>query len=254
MSEFMAMVERAVRPVVAGTKRKMRMREELLAHLDGVYQEELARSGDQAAARAEAVRRFGDPAALTAELQQSVSFRERLDGRLNRLFGWRPGEPGVLFAGRLAGLVAAIVAVWLALTLAATAVRRPHDGSVPSAAQLLQLFGALLVFAPAAVFLLTVLFLRIRGSLFVGGGSRRSWRRAIGFAAVSVLVVPAAGTAFYLTGLPEVSEVMSELTTARSLAFSVASYLMIPLVLLWFAWKTGPAAVRRAEWAALDIG
>lgn len=247
----MVLVERAVRPVVAGPTRKMRMREELLAHLDGVYQEELTRTGDAATARAEAVRRFGDPAILTADLQQSVSFRERLDGRLNRLFGWRAGEPVWSSAGRLAGLVAAVVVLWLGLTLAATAWRRPHDGSVPSAGQLLRLFGALLVFAPAAVFLLTALFLRIRGALF---GETRSWRRAVGFAAVSVLVVPAAGTAFYLIGLPDVSEVVSELTTARSIASSVAAYLVIPLVLLWFAWKTGPAAVRRAEWAALDVG
>src|SRR4051812_22730723 len=158
MSKFMVLVERAVRPVVAGPKRKMRMREELLAHLDGVYQEELARLGDETAARAEAVRRFGDPTALTGDLQRSVSFRERFDGRLHRVFGWRPGEPVALFAGRLAGLVAALIAVWLGLALVATAVRRPHDGSVPSTEQLLRLFGALLVFAPAAVFLLTVLF------------------------------------------------------------------------------------------------
>ena len=62
MNEFMVLVERAVRPVLAGPARKLRMREELLAHLTGIYEEELARAGDEAAARAEAVRRFGDPA------------------------------------------------------------------------------------------------------------------------------------------------------------------------------------------------
>ena len=33
MNEFMVVVERAVRPVQAGPKKKLRMREELLAHL-----------------------------------------------------------------------------------------------------------------------------------------------------------------------------------------------------------------------------
>lgn len=253
MSEFMVLVERAVRPVAAGPKWKLRMREELLAHLDGVYQEELARLGDGTAARAEAVRRFGDPAALTADLQRSVSFRDRLDGRLDRLFGWRPGEPGALFAGRLAGLVAALIVLWLGAVLVATALRRPHDGSVPSAAQLIRLFGALLVFAPAAVFLLAVLFVRVRNSLHGAFGSRRSWRRAAGFAALSVVVLPVSGTAFYLIGLPGAAEMVNELTTVRSLVFSIAAYLTVPLILMWVAWKTGREAIRHAAWAALDV-
>lgn len=250
----MVLVERAVRPVAAGPKRKMRMREELLAHLDGVYQEELARLGDETEARAEAVRRFGDPATLTADLQRSVSFRDRLDGRLNRLFGWRPGEPVALFAGRLAGLVAAYIVLWLGLTLVATALRRPHDGSIPTPDLLLRLFGSLVVFAPAAVFLLTVLFVRTRDLLHGAFGSRQSWRRAAGFAALSVIVLPIMGTAFYLTGLPNAGELMSELTTARSLLFSMAAYLSVPLLLMWFAWKTGREAIRHGVWAALDIG
>ena len=75
MNELMVHVERAVRPVRARPARKLKMRQELLAHLAGIYDEELARRGDPAAARAEALRRFGDPAALTRELQDSVPAR-----------------------------------------------------------------------------------------------------------------------------------------------------------------------------------
>ena len=60
MNEFMVLVERAVRPVQAGPKKLTRMREELLAHLMAIYEEELARLGDESAARAEAIWRFGD--------------------------------------------------------------------------------------------------------------------------------------------------------------------------------------------------
>lgn len=253
MSEFMVLVERAVRPVLAGPTRKLRMREELLAHLEGVYAEELARLGDEPAARAEAARRLGDPAALTADLQQSMSFRERLDGRINRLFGGRPGEPAVRAAGRAAGLVAALIACWLLLTLAATAVRRPDDGSIPTPSQLLRLFGALLVFAPLAVFLLTLLFVRIRDSLHGTPGSPRSWRRAVGFAALAFLVVPLTGTAFYWLGVPGIGEVAAELTTPRAVMLSAVYHLAVPLLLLGFAWKTGPTAARHRAWAALDL-
>lgn len=249
----MKLVERAVRPVLAGPKRKLRMREELLAHLHGVYDEELARLNDEPAARAEAVRRFGDPAALTADQQQSVSFRERLDGRLNRLFGWHPDEPPVRFAGRLAGLVAALVACWLVLTLTATAIRRPDDGSIPTPAQLLRLFGALLVLAPLAVFLLTLLFVRTRDALHGTSTTPRSWQRAVGFAALAFLVVPLTGTAFYWLGVPGMGEVAAKLTTPFGVMLSAVYHLSVPLILVWFAWTTGPTAARHRTWATLDI-
>jgi hypothetical protein len=78
MNEFMVLVERAVRPVRAEPRRKMRMRQELLAHLTASYEEELARRGDEAAAREAAAQRFGDPAAIARELQATVPAWERL--------------------------------------------------------------------------------------------------------------------------------------------------------------------------------
>ena len=112
MNELMVHVERAVRPVRAGPARKLKMRQELLAHLSGIYDEELAHHGDPAAARAEALRRFGDPAALTGELQDSVPSAERvLHARvpgvnrlsvLQRLSARRPGESDTRYAVRSA--------------------------------------------------------------------------------------------------------------------------------------------------------
>src|SRR5262249_11480334 len=56
---------------------KMRMRQELLAHLTASYEEEKARLGDDRAAVEAAVRRFGDPKEITRDLQASVPFLER---------------------------------------------------------------------------------------------------------------------------------------------------------------------------------
>jgi len=65
-------VERAVRPVRASTFRKRKMREELLAHVSGVFDEELAQLGDDRAALERTALRFGNPAEVTGQLQESV--------------------------------------------------------------------------------------------------------------------------------------------------------------------------------------
>ena len=46
LTQLKVIVERAVRPVRASTSRKRKMREELLAHVGGVFEEECARLGD----------------------------------------------------------------------------------------------------------------------------------------------------------------------------------------------------------------
>jgi len=71
-------VERAARPVLASEQRKLRMREELLAHLTAIFAEEQQRSGGEAPALAATFTRFGDPAELTAELNRSVSPWQRI--------------------------------------------------------------------------------------------------------------------------------------------------------------------------------
>ena len=70
-------VERVVRPIRASTWRKNQMREELLAHLEGLLAEEKARRGDDVGAVRRARARFGEPGQLTTELQATVPRWER---------------------------------------------------------------------------------------------------------------------------------------------------------------------------------
>jgi hypothetical protein len=97
-------IERAVRPVRAGKDRKLAMREELLGHLTTIYTEELQRQPDDQAAMAAALERFGEPAALTTELNASVGSAERsayhvdrwedaMNRGLRYWFSRREGEP-----------------------------------------------------------------------------------------------------------------------------------------------------------------
>lgn len=88
----MVLVERAVRPLRAGPGYKNRVREELLAHLTTIFEEERARLGNDQAALAEAGRRFGDPTSLTRDLQEAVPFREVFWLALIRWLGGWPGE------------------------------------------------------------------------------------------------------------------------------------------------------------------
>jgi hypothetical protein len=77
MKELMIHVERIVRPVRAMQWRKLRMRRELLLHLQAAFEEERGKGGDEAAALDRAAKRLGDPAELTRELQRSVPLIER---------------------------------------------------------------------------------------------------------------------------------------------------------------------------------
>jgi ATP-dependent Clp protease ATP-binding subunit ClpC len=115
MKELMVHVERAVRAVHASPARKQRMRQELLAHLTGLVEEEKARGGDEQQALAEALQRFGDPADLSRDLQASVPRLERWEAGLASGFLRRPGETGLRHGARLAALGAAIMFVGLNL-------------------------------------------------------------------------------------------------------------------------------------------
>jgi hypothetical protein len=106
MKELMVHVERAVRAVHASPARKRRMRQELLAHLTGLVEEERARGGDERQALTRALQRFGEPAGLSRDLQASVPHLER---RLSKWFFRGPDESGLRHGVRIAMLSAATV-------------------------------------------------------------------------------------------------------------------------------------------------
>jgi len=70
-------VQEIIDPLRAGSRRKSMMREELLAHLTGIFEEERGRASADDALLA-TLRRFGDCAQLTSDLQASVPALERL--------------------------------------------------------------------------------------------------------------------------------------------------------------------------------
>ena len=98
LTQLKIIVERAVRPVRASTLHKRKMREELLAHVSGVFEEEFAQLGDERAALERTTLRFGTAAEVTGQLQESVPAS---DG-FRRFWEGRPGESTMRVAFRLA--------------------------------------------------------------------------------------------------------------------------------------------------------
>lgn len=107
MIQLKIIVERAVRPVRASTARKRKMREELLAHVSGVFEEELARLGEESAALKQTELRFGNPAEVTSQLQESVPARDVI----RRFWEGRPDESALRSALRIAWATVALVLV-----------------------------------------------------------------------------------------------------------------------------------------------
>ncbi|WP_010585793.1 hypothetical protein [Schlesneria paludicola] len=105
--KLMEIVERAVRPVQSSLARKKKIREELLAHVTGVFEDELPRCGE-AAAFIQAEKRLGEPSELAQQLQESVPKCDRFSFLLEQLFQPRIGESLIQRAGRYGMLVCVI--------------------------------------------------------------------------------------------------------------------------------------------------
>lgn len=159
-------VERAVRPVWASFGRKRKMREELLAHVSGVFGEEFAKLPDDRTALERTAQRFGQPAELTEQLQASVPAGDAID----RWLSGQPDESTLRAATRLAawnlvlGVIVFIVATFVSGLLSVW----PKEAILFTVASILAL--------PAFMFALTFATEWIRRALYEP--ARRSRRKA----------------------------------------------------------------------------
>ena len=78
LNDLSAHVVQVIGPLPASRSRKQQMREELLAHLLALYDEEFASHRDEQAAASQAKKRFGRPDDLSSEFQAAVPLLERL--------------------------------------------------------------------------------------------------------------------------------------------------------------------------------
>lgn len=238
------LVERIVRPVRAGTARKRPMRDELLAHLTEIYDEELARLGDPSAAMQAAAHRFGDPIELTAELQATIPTLDLVNVILERWFGWRAPESAAHYLLRLSSLLETILAALLLFTLA---MAYQEFGWTRNLWIAIKPIAAMAIVVPPCVFLLGLNYFKMRDAMFGVFGSRKSLARVL-FHAMSMAVVvwlsECVFIAIALGGAFPGGRLLIDGGVAGVFAAFVA-----PLV----ARVNGPIEIRDTLWACLDI-
>jgi ATP-dependent Clp protease ATP-binding subunit ClpC len=252
MKELAVLVERAVRPVRAGPARKLRMREELFTHLTGIFEEEKARLGGDAAALAEAARRFGDPAALTADLQASLTLGDRAAAALDRWFGWRPPESAARYSLRLAGQVFLFLLPWFVFAATLSGMNHHPAAGRPDAAVLVRGWAAMLVIGTAEMFVFGWLYYRMRDALHGPPWAAKSRGRVAVSAALLALSVPVCAVALELAT-----------TLDPRMTFGIVDWPGVGAVCLmgvaaagftlWLALRDGPGEIRHTIWCCLDL-
>jgi ATP-dependent Clp protease ATP-binding subunit ClpC len=241
---LMKIVERAVRPLPAGTPTKRKMREELLAHLSAIYQEELARLGDSSAAIRSAASRFGDPAALSTELQASLPAHEQLSYLAERLFAWRAPESIVYYALRQSLNTLCILITVFVVLFAGVWLR---FGWFDNIWTFIRTLAAIAVITPPAQFVLTIATIKMRDSLWGVFGSRKSLAQTIWYDSLIALIFAVSLMAFAYAVRGSV-DLENEPLKFAIIAGLVASVLFPLLVRL-----TGTNSIRDTQWALLDI-
>ena len=252
-------VERAVRPVQASISCKRKMREELLAHVSGAFEDELAHLQDEHAALERTLVRFGNPTEVMSELQDSVPVSDRL-----RWF-WegRPGESTLRCALRYVSMQAAVGLAIFGAVLIASGWDRAW-----SYAELIAVCSPLVFGLPVFVGL-TLLFCAMEKALrearHLTAAPRASWRKSLVSAwstpAVRrVMIVGGVGQfllfmAIYISGnwpaRPwDRDHVVAIVDTVPAMAFKAGLCVFAGLVIVW------PAVERRRhheEWASLPV-
>jgi hypothetical protein len=182
LTQLKILVERAVRPVRASISRKRKMREELLAHVSAVFEEE-AKQSDEAAALTRTRERFGSPAQLSQQLQATVPasdapfyFVESITGCPSHESVWRR-------AARYAFTVAVASTFCLTILMLAMTPREEWLTIARLPSVLAPVWMAFLTFCA------TLLEHGMRRALFDPRG--RNWRQAFAVGMATWLLVPA---------------------------------------------------------------
>jgi hypothetical protein len=240
----MKIVERAVRPLLANMSRKRRMRDELLAHLSAIFDEEFGRCKDPKAALEAAGKRFGDPAELTAELQMTVPRPERWEYQFELLFGWHAPETVMRWMTRVAiQLCALMVGVCVLVALIALG----EFGWSYSVWLTIRPVVAAAIVLPVSIAATGICYYKMRDHMFGVFGAEKSGKEVVAWAALMTASLVWSGFVFIAISYGSIA-------TAQSL--------VVPFLgagILWAASNLiavkffGPQEIRDTTWALLDL-
>ncbi len=242
LKELKTVVERAVRPVRATMARKRKIREELLAHLMSIFEEEQGRLGDERAALDRSRRRFGDPRALVALIQAAIPRSDWFARFGDEFFLVRRGESAFAHAVRVAAFMFTSFAMTLVLLPPILWFRGRQDEigwmELMFLVAAISLGGLFLVMTLSGHSLQQALFSR---------GARRSFPRGAVVTLLSALVVPVLGVLLTWTAT---GNLVAAYAPFRSLWWSIV---LVPVVMTTAIWQLTRSAEDDDEWASLEI-
>ena len=242
LKELKIVVERAVRPVRATMARKRQMREELLAHLTAIFEEEAETLGDEQAALDQAKRRFGDPRELTGQLQQAVPRWERACFVFAKYI-YQPGDSALRLAA-MSVLCMCLMIAGMLLTGLVISMLRGKLSELGLFAHVSLVVGVLM-----AAFMFVFIFLTERiGRALFGEKAERSLFKVVLYCLASLVIFPA---------LAFVAQWADSFDLAASLAhlrFACCFAPATPLFFLLMGRQMMEEMRFNQEWANLEIG
>jgi len=171
MIELKRFVERVVRPVPSpDVWQKIRMREELYAHLFDAYEHELSLTDDENEAQCRAIARMGDPKVLTADLCSTISWIDRQVYKISEFVTRKSDEPFGGLSWRVATVMTgelSILSIGACLLNINEILAWTNNGQIT-----LRLMAALVLSFSIGSFLLTLLAEMV-SSVFAKSSTRR---------------------------------------------------------------------------------
>jgi hypothetical protein len=242
LTHLKIIVERTVRPVYASTSRIRKMREELLAHVSAVFEEESAKLGDEPAALARTQERFGQAAELTSLLQASVPRVDCIDRFAENLVGYPSRESALRLAVRLASVIGAMSLVCLGIAILIQGLRGQGSEWL-TVARIPSLLAP--VWMGFLVFCGTLLMHGMRQALF--GPAGRSWLRAGLIAAASWIIIPVTTFGICLALLADFHTSLWNVLPMLRLG------VLVPVALVVVVYLVDAECRHLQEWARLQI-
>jgi hypothetical protein len=240
----MKAVERAVRPVRASTTWKRKTREELLAHLTTIYDEELSQRHDPVAAMQAAAERFGEPAELSRELESALPASQRRGYFFERIFGWRAPESAARYMLRQAALSFAIMSAPCLLIAIGTLSLVPGG---QERWQLTRTALAVVLVTPVAQFLLGLLYYKLRDALYGPIWATKSKTKVVVYTLL-VAIVTFCGIGFIAMNTTDGSLARQSPWPMGGIAAVVTAIVMFTL-----AKRRGPTEIRDTLWASIQL-
>jgi hypothetical protein len=218
------------------------MREELLAHLTAIFEEEVERLGDTQAARDQAARRFGNPRELTWQLQDTVSRWDRF-ARLDEVGSFRgPQESASGYAYRILSFAVAVCVISI-VVFSPVAFFFGREDELRLRLYVVLCMGIFQIPLTSGILMLANGMYRA----LYGMPSHRSWRMAIVYSLISMAFFPllAFGNYWSLTG--------DLATSLVQLRFACYFAPLAPVLFTLMSKQSVKKMRCHEEWASLEI-